>query len=62
MMILLTAQAYINGGDVLFQLFAFMVLLVIPIVVVVFILTRKRNRRLARIEEKLDKLLKEKDQ
>ncbi|MBM7662794.1 preprotein translocase subunit YajC [Bacillus mesophilus] len=61
-MILLTAQAYINGGDVLFQLFAFMVLLVIPIVVVVFILTRKRNRRLARIEEKLDKLLKEKDQ
>ncbi|MBE4906961.1 hypothetical protein IMZ08_02675 [Bacillus luteolus] len=62
MMTLLTAQAYINGGDILFQLFAFMVLLVIPIILVVFIFTRKRNSRLARIEEKLDKLLKGKDQ
>ncbi len=60
-MMILSAHAYINGGDILFQLFAFMILLVIPIIVVVFIFTRKRNSRLERIEEKVDKLLKEKD-
>jgi preprotein translocase subunit YajC len=53
-----------NGGDILFQFIMFILLLGIPAgLIMLFIMIRKRNNhRLDRIEEKLDQLLKGKDQ
>ncbi|WP_456274602.1 hypothetical protein [Bacillus sp. AK031] len=62
-MFLLTAQSSaFNGGDILFQLIMFILLLGIPAaIVIIFVVLRKRNKsRLDRIEEKIDRLLEEK--
>lgn len=52
-----------NGGDIAFQLFMFLFMLGIPAAIIFLFIKVLRNRksRLNRIEEKLDKLLKEKD-
>jgi len=52
------ATATLNGGDLLFQLIMFTILLAIPATIVVaFLIMKKRNNRLKQVEEKLDKLL-----
>jgi hypothetical protein len=61
-MYLLTGQgAAFNGGDILFQLIMFILLLGIPAAIVILIIAlRKGNKsRLDRIEEKIDRLLEE---
>jgi hypothetical protein len=63
-MYVLTAQgAAFNGGDILFQFIMFILLLGIPAAIVIIIVAfRKRNKsRLDRIEEKIDRLLDEKE-
>ncbi|MDX8342216.1 hypothetical protein [Rossellomorea sp. YZS02] len=60
MFLLASAQstATINTGDIIFQLFSFLFLLAIPAVIILLVVVlRKRNNRLKRVEEKLDKLL-----
>lgn len=52
-------QTGINIGDIIYQLFAFVVLLAIPVALILFFV--KRNSRLKRIEEKLDRLLEEEE-
>jgi hypothetical protein len=56
-------NATFNGGDILFQFIMFLLLLGGPaVLILLFIFIRKRsNDRLNRIEEKLDRLLNEKD-
>ncbi|MGD6802766.1 hypothetical protein FZC79_15990 [Rossellomorea vietnamensis] len=56
-------QAEFNGGDIAFQLFMFLFMLGIPAAIIMIVVVGIRNRksRLNRIEEKLDKLLQEKD-
>jgi len=52
------ATATLNGGDLLFQLIMFTILLAIPATILVaFLIMKKRNNRLKQVEEKLDKLL-----
>ncbi|MDF2038327.1 hypothetical protein P2R12_15280 [Cytobacillus oceanisediminis] len=58
---LILSQAGFNGGDILFQLLAFAFLLTIPaIIFILFFIFKKRNDRLKRVEEKLDRLLENK--
>jgi low affinity Fe/Cu permease len=60
--LLTSSHIGINAGDIIFQLILFIILLTIPLaIILVFFVQRKRNNRLERIEEKLDKLLIEKD-
>ncbi|WP_246197438.1 hypothetical protein [Cytobacillus depressus] len=61
-MYLLTSIRF-NGGDILFQLIMFTMLLAVPLAIIVLLLLvlRNRNNRLKRVEEKLDKLLSDKD-
>ncbi|RIW37289.1 hypothetical protein D3H55_04415 [Bacillus salacetis] len=56
-------QAGFNGGDILFQLIMFILLLGIPAALLFLFLAlmKKRKSRLDRIEKKLDSLLKEKE-
>lgn len=56
-------QAGINVGDIIFQLMSFLILLGIPLaLILIFSKTRRKsNDRLDRIEEKLDRLLAEKE-
>jgi preprotein translocase subunit YajC len=59
---LLTAAHGINVGDTIFQLIMFFILLAIPLAIItVFLVIRKNNNRLKRVEEKLDNLLSVKD-
>ncbi|KON89990.1 hypothetical protein AF332_26315 [Sporosarcina globispora] len=52
------AQAGFNSGDLLFQLLAFAFLLTVPpIIVILFFVFKRRNDRLKRVEDKLDRLL-----
>ncbi|WP_243385310.1 hypothetical protein [Bacillus kexueae] len=52
-----------NWGDIIFQTFMFISLLVIPIGIVLFIFaSRKRNKKIQQLEEKIDQLIKEKDE
>ncbi|MDM5227214.1 hypothetical protein QUF73_13465 [Cytobacillus sp. NJ13] len=58
---LIIAQAGFNGGDILFQLLAFAFLLTIPaFMVILFFIFKRRNDRIKRVEEKLDRLLENK--
>ncbi|MBX9975892.1 hypothetical protein [Cytobacillus firmus] len=58
---LIIAQAGFNTGDILFQLLAFAFLLTIPaFMVILFFIFKRRNGRLKRVEEKLDRLLENK--
>jgi energy-converting hydrogenase Eha subunit H len=60
--LLTTAHSGINAGDIIFQLIMFFIFLAIPLVIiVVFLVLRKSNNRLKRVEEKLDILLSEKE-
>jgi low affinity Fe/Cu permease len=54
------AQGGLNIGDIIFQLL--LSVIGIPIVIVgVILIINKRNKRLKRVEEKLDKLIEEKE-
>ncbi|UOE56176.1 hypothetical protein LIT38_04120 [Bacillus sp. CMF12] len=58
---LILSQAGFNGGDILFQLLAFAFLLTIPaFMVILFFIFKRRNDRLKRVGEKLDRLLENK--
>ena len=58
---LILSQAGFNAGDILFQLLAFAFLLTVPaIIVILFFIFKRRNDRLKRVEEKLDRLLENK--
>jgi low affinity Fe/Cu permease len=60
--LLTSSHIGINAGDIVFQLILIIILLAIPLaIIVVFFVQRKRNKRIARIEDKLDKLLMKKD-
>lgn len=49
-------------GDIIFQLLTFLLIPVtIVVIVALFFVLRKRNERLKRVEEKLDKVLSEKE-
>ncbi|MGM0847031.1 MAG: DUF4083 family protein [Bacillota bacterium] len=56
-------QAGYNAGDILFQLFMFSLFLGLPVAIILLIVVmrKRQKRRLDRIEEKLDRLLQEKD-
>jgi F0F1-type ATP synthase membrane subunit b/b' len=59
---LLASVGGVNTGDIIFQLVSFLLLLAIPVgVIIVVVVFRKRNSRQKRIEEKLDKLLSDKE-
>lgn len=62
-MFLLAAVGDFRVGDMVFQLILFLILVALVGGIVTFIVKNTRNKRLDRIEEKLDKLLsgKEKD-
>jgi large-conductance mechanosensitive channel len=56
------AHSGINAGDIIFQLIMFCIILAIPFTIIkVFLVLRKSNNRLKRVEEKLDKLISEKE-
>ncbi|WP_458413262.1 hypothetical protein ACNQFZ_21215 [Schinkia sp. CFF1] len=61
-MYLLTSSSVvgINLGDIIFQLLSFFIGIAIPIIFIVLFFANK-NKRLKRIEEKLDTLLERKD-
>ncbi|MBN8191837.1 hypothetical protein JI667_06700 [Bacillus sp. NTK074B] len=64
MFLLVSAQSTstINTGDIIFQIFSFLFLLAIPAVIILLVVVlRKKNNRLKRVEEKADKLLKDKE-
>jgi hypothetical protein len=59
---LLTAAHGLNVGDIIFQLIMLFIILAIPLTIItVVVAIRKNNNRLKRVEEKLDKLLTEKE-
>jgi hypothetical protein len=59
---LLASVGGVNTGDIIFQLVSFFLLLAIPVgIIIVVVVFRKRNSRQKRIEEKLDKLLSDKE-
>ncbi|MCA1057658.1 hypothetical protein LCL96_01845 [Rossellomorea aquimaris] len=63
-MLLASAQstATFNTGDIIFQLLSLLFLLTIPVGIIIFIVVlRRRNSRLKRVEEKLDKLISDKE-
>ncbi|NMH67883.1 hypothetical protein HF072_03675 [Bacillus sp. RO3] len=52
----------VNTGDIIFQLMSFLFLLAIPVGIIIFVVVlRRRTSRLKRVEEKLDKIISEKD-
>ncbi|MCT2536473.1 hypothetical protein NC661_03560 [Aquibacillus koreensis] len=61
-MILASSVGGIHIGDIIFSLFSFLFLVAIVVGIVWFvIISKKKNNRLERVEEKLDKLLNEKE-
>ncbi|MFC4559340.1 hypothetical protein ACFO3D_14160 [Virgibacillus kekensis] len=61
-MFLLAKTGGLQVGDIVFQLFFFLIILaVITGIVAMFNGFKERNRRLSRVEEKLDKLLADKE-
>mgnify|MGYP001171387663 CR=1 FL=1 len=60
-MFLLAALGEFRVGDMIFQLIFFLILVALVVAVVTFIVKNSRNKRLDRIEEKIDKLLSDKD-
>ncbi|MGF2616501.1 hypothetical protein ACQUWN_12955 [Rossellomorea aquimaris] len=56
-------QADFNGGDIAFQVLMFILLLGVPAAILILIVVwlKGRNKRLDRIEEKMDLLLKDKE-
>lgn len=61
-MYLLGAPGGLNTGEIILQLIAFLSVFAIPLgIIIVVVIFRKRNTRLKRIEEKLDKLIADKD-
>ncbi|WP_017754126.1 hypothetical protein [Calidifontibacillus oryziterrae] len=63
MLKILAATPGINIGDIIYQLATFLMLLSIPIaLIILYRIFKRRNKRMDRIEEKLDQLLAEKDQ
>ncbi|MCR8848373.1 hypothetical protein NQ095_08165 [Rossellomorea sp. SC111] len=63
MFLLASAQSStVNTGDIIFQLVSLLFLLAIPVgIIILIVILRRRNSRLKRVEEKLDKLLADKD-
>lgn len=62
MYLLASAQAGFNTGDIIFQFIMFLIVLAIPLAIIILaLILRKRNSRLERVEEKLDKLILEKE-
>jgi preprotein translocase subunit YajC len=62
LLVLGTSQGGLNGGDILFQFIMLILLLAIAAVILsVFMTIRRRNDRSKRVEEKLDKLLTDKE-
>ena len=64
MFLLASAQstATINIGDIIFQLISFTIFLAIPVAIILIVVVLwKRNNRLKRVEEKVDKLLGEQE-
>lgn len=56
------STAGINTGDIIFQLITFLIVLAIPVgIIVLVVVFRRRNSRLQRVEEKLDKLISDKE-
>jgi Flp pilus assembly protein TadB len=58
------STATINTGDIIFQLMSLLFLFAIPVGIIIFVVVlrrRNRNSRLKRVEEKLDKLILDKD-
>ncbi|TLS37188.1 hypothetical protein [Pseudalkalibacillus caeni] len=54
--------ASINTGDIIFQLISFVTLISIAVVVIwIFVKNARNKSRLARIEEKLDRVITDKD-
>lgn len=52
----------VNTGDIIFQLVSLVFLLAIPVGIILFVvILRRRNSRLKRVEEKVDRLLADKD-
>ena len=52
----------VNTGDIIFQLVSLVFLLAIPVGIIIFVvILRRRNSRLKRVEEKLDKLISDKE-
>ncbi|WP_430786906.1 DUF4083 family protein [Virgibacillus flavescens] len=61
-MLLLTQLGGLHLGDMIFQLLFFSVLLAIVTgIVMIFRKFKRRNEQLSRVEEKVDKLLSDKD-
>ena len=61
-MLLASAPGGISTGDIIFQLFSFFFLAAIVVgITSLFFIFRKRSKRLRRIEEKVDKLLADKE-
>ncbi|MCA0987411.1 hypothetical protein [Guptibacillus algicola] len=53
----------VNIGDILFQLFSFIILLSIPALIIVLIFVLKgRKSRMDRLEEKIDLLISQKEE
>ncbi|MCP3738134.1 LPXTG cell wall anchor domain-containing protein [Rossellomorea sp. BNER] len=60
-MLLASAHGGFNIGDIIFQLTMLLIVIGIPLVLILtFFVFSRRNKRLNRIEEKLDKLLSDK--
>lgn len=54
-------EAFINGSDVLVQLLLISILIIIvPLVFIIVLFVKNRNKRLQKIEDKVDRLLLEK--
>lgn len=61
-LVIAAAQSGLNTGDLIFQLMMFLILLSLPLAIIIFYFVfRKRTSRLKRVEEKVDKILSEKD-
>jgi hypothetical protein len=54
-------KMHLNIGDIVFQLFTFLIPIILIILLIVFVRSsKKRNQQLKRIEEKLDKATEQK--
>ncbi|MFD1737446.1 hypothetical protein ACFSCX_12860 [Bacillus salitolerans] len=55
-LLLLQVTTGINTGDIIFQLFFMLVVISIPVFIIFLLVQNKKNNRLKRIEEKLDRI------
>jgi len=60
-LLLLAAISEFRVGDMIFQLIFFILLIALIVALVRFLIGNRRRKQLDRIEEKLDKLLTEKE-